>query len=1317
MSTYSASDPPTLADLTKVLANLTPEELGQFMKTVKMDGNEKLPEGVAPSEIRETTVDPTRLDYADQQMIATSMPPLYEPDGKLSTKMPKDGVSECYISGYMKRKIASTPGIGARIPQCKEKVYEVAASYGKGLGMFATRDLKMGDFILAERPLLIVPSKQVTARQGAIPTGLTMQQIKKTLMQDTEVVYKCLVDRMEPPQHAAFMALANCHLTDGSGPLAGRVRTNGFQAEGLVDHEPGSDYSVVCNDLSRMNHSHFVFSCSPNTTRYWQTESFSMHLYAIRNIRKGEEITTHYTHILSPASDRQKDLEPYGFTCNCPSCRNPTASDPVRIRCGATLTAAEEAGDWHADYTLLAAPDVRVKPLLATLADHVREGVECSDGYGHTLWLLAKAYAAKQERVLGRACLEKFFAWWEAARGEVLDRRRVTRMVYLAEVGDMMQELRELVQRPDAMDIRGELSRCFKNWDYNVSLFFSETFKEAPNPGLYVEGLGPVGLPLVVRDAEAITDIARAGDGSLIGRDLDAVDMPKKGPLEIKDAKVKTENPDWQDFLSRVTKAACTKLKANATEQPPLCKLDKLVLYETGSQLSPHIEAARTDGTFARLVIILPSRYTGGAVRIGNSFAQKSSNASAFRVSVVAWYTNLPVAVEPISSGFQLALVYNLVHPAGSSPPSLANVIAPIIRLQKILRAWAKNSDAATPRQIVWGLEMKYSEEELRKGSKALKGVDASKLAVLAREATSRGFHFGLATAVMTVEGHATVTEDEWDSWNDYSYRDEGKYAEFVGTAKERKAWVENFVDLNGNPVSENFTFDKAKDTLPLDFTRVMEWSDPVEREFERDGGEYDGWLCERYTLPVLIMWPHHSNFTIRFEESKNLDQICKAIARISNNVPTAEDTKLVELALNSDQAQSHPMQVATAVCRVALLWNDLSLWQRAVRECSPAKNEGLAILESRDYWSPARTVTAVPKLVIDAVSLFGFDNVQESLDLMMKDDVRNTARFQFLDVFEAWAAAQTDDVSSRVLPWVGTSRKFVMDNLYTPSSPDEELFVSMAVEHGGLTYLTNDVLPRIPKDASGDFLRDLAVKAFDEPQFSEHMAAKTSQLSVVMEQAIERANVNTYAGLNAYYFNLAPGQPKPAVPNLRTAREYLQACLKRFDHLIPRIFQRVLDVQDMQESNVHQQVLKVVVPLLDDVIEGFMMRPKMLTELDLHVFMEAAVESALKAAVAKGAKVENGDLQALAKVVALPGGLQTFATLVMPQLRQRSLPAAALHVLVDELQCHSSLRVFHSADMSLLDQSICEIIEISNRPSSQKSYPQPPLSQWTFTH
>ena len=54
------------------------------------------------------------------------------------------------------------------------------------------------------------------------------------------------------------MALANSYTEDGSGPILGIVRTNGYQVPGLYDSGDEDDnagaYTAVLKVMSRINH-------------------------------------------------------------------------------------------------------------------------------------------------------------------------------------------------------------------------------------------------------------------------------------------------------------------------------------------------------------------------------------------------------------------------------------------------------------------------------------------------------------------------------------------------------------------------------------------------------------------------------------------------------------------------------------------------------------------------------------------------------------------------------------------------------------------------------------------------------------------------------------------------------------------------------------------------------------------------------------------------------------------------------------------------------------------------------------------------------
>ena len=134
-----------------------------------------------------------------------------------------------------------------------------------GMGMFATRDIDLGDIIFSERPLLVVP--EVMEAPGAvIDKSYTKKQVQKIMLVQSEKMLEIAFNRMNDQDKKRYMGLINDHKEDGSGPLMGILRTNRYGLDNnLVDGPNGASvtalmrYSAVCDKGSRINHRHTSF--------------------------------------------------------------------------------------------------------------------------------------------------------------------------------------------------------------------------------------------------------------------------------------------------------------------------------------------------------------------------------------------------------------------------------------------------------------------------------------------------------------------------------------------------------------------------------------------------------------------------------------------------------------------------------------------------------------------------------------------------------------------------------------------------------------------------------------------------------------------------------------------------------------------------------------------------------------------------------------------------------------------------------------------------------------------------------------------------
>ena len=251
-----------------------------------------------------------------------------------------DGDTEWITKGQnAKEKVFNTPGYPARTPKPRPDLYEVRSTPDMGQGVFAKRNIKCGELIFSERPLLVAP----TWLGGGTRTGdvarkfakYTPDQVRQVLIFEFEKVLDTAVQRMGEKGKASFMSLFNSHTADGSGPLFGIMRTNSFGCNELSDDGPFI-YGGVCNIASRINHryvpishmnckaSYAVHSCMPNVNVKFKATSFSFQFSAVRNIKAGEQLFCSYCGLDRTKAERQTDLAPYGFSCSCPACINAT---------------------------------------------------------------------------------------------------------------------------------------------------------------------------------------------------------------------------------------------------------------------------------------------------------------------------------------------------------------------------------------------------------------------------------------------------------------------------------------------------------------------------------------------------------------------------------------------------------------------------------------------------------------------------------------------------------------------------------------------------------------------------------------------------------------------------------------------------------------------------------------------------------------------------------------------------------------------------------------------------------------------------------
>ena len=214
-----------------------------------------------------------------------------------------------------------------------ETLYEKQFVDGKGVGCFAIRDIRKGSLVLREFPVLHTPDTRFERED------ITFQDQRQT----TEGIIKAFLDMSEEDQ-GSYMKLYNKYnsATWSNGmekqlesvmnatakmTFAGISKTTAIQIWSI--YATNTFTTGVCLNMSRFNH-----SCRSNADHFWNDDTNTRDLRALRKIKKGEEITLNYVTGSKTREERQAALkENYNFDCHCEACDSSQAQIKNETKC------------------------------------------------------------------------------------------------------------------------------------------------------------------------------------------------------------------------------------------------------------------------------------------------------------------------------------------------------------------------------------------------------------------------------------------------------------------------------------------------------------------------------------------------------------------------------------------------------------------------------------------------------------------------------------------------------------------------------------------------------------------------------------------------------------------------------------------------------------------------------------------------------------------------------------------------------------------------------------------------------------------------
>jgi predicted 2-oxoglutarate/Fe(II)-dependent dioxygenase YbiX len=397
-------------------------------------------------------------------------------------------------------------------------------------------------------------------------------------------------------------------------------------------------------------------------------------------------------------------------------------------------------------------------------------------------------------------------------------------------------------------------------------------------PGLEVDGVGPIALPLLSVQAEQLIAVAERAP---FGRGVQTlIDTNVRRAWQINAGRVKLPGRAWAKTLASIVERVAEGL---GVTEPVEAELYKLLVYDEGGFFVGHRDTEKAAGMFATLVIVLPSLCSGGELVVRHQdrevrFDLHGSDPS--EAAFAAFYADCLHEVSPVTSGCRLTLIYNLLRPAPGETPRPPSHETERRRLSALLRRWAEAQpeeenelkgededefeaehefeDEDEPERgrkgrlktVIYPLEHAYTPASL--SFEALKGADAARAATLLAAAQTAECDLHLALLSIEESGSAEHT-GAYRSYRRSRYGDDDEDEFEVSEVFDRKQTLSNWRRPDGGDAGLGSLPFRSWQISPPDALEDMS-SDEI-NFMEATGNE--GASFERsYHRAALVLWP-----------------------------------------------------------------------------------------------------------------------------------------------------------------------------------------------------------------------------------------------------------------------------------------------------------------------------------------------------------------------------------------------------------------------------------------------------------------------------
>lgn len=383
--------------------------------------------------------------------------------------------------------------------------------------------------------------------------------------------------------------------------------------------------------------------------------------------------------------------------------------------------------------------------------------------------------------------------------------------------------------------------------------FVSNDIKPFLFSGLEINGIDEIGFPI---NAIQIKDIIKVAHKAPFGKGSQTVlDPTVRSALEIDASEITFTNPEWKQFIASIIEKV--KPDLGIEKHSVSANLYKLLIYEEGGFFLAHKDSEKEKGMFGTLIIGLPSKHTGGELCVRfdgrEEIVDFSEPSSQYKIPYAAFYADCEHEIKPITSGYRVCLVYNLVQAKSNEKIQLSHLGGHIERLVKVIKTCEEDKDI--PKIVLLGHQYTPSNFTMQ----ALKLNDRPKAEALLQAAENAGFYakLGLVTSYQSGEleveynnssrygRRRSYYDDEFD--NDDELAENGTMGEVYDESLEIEHWMEE-----GIPPLRNISFEKEDLISEI----ILNEGEPEEKQAEGYTGNAGMEMRYWYHYGAVIFWP-----------------------------------------------------------------------------------------------------------------------------------------------------------------------------------------------------------------------------------------------------------------------------------------------------------------------------------------------------------------------------------------------------------------------------------------------------------------------------